>query len=106
MATKLVLTPNRANETPLKLAKLQLKTAAGLNNVNGVMNVMIATYKTRKPPEVILQTKFSRSGLFSQRRSHMVEQEYIQKNNWSIIATKFSWETLRHQSTMEMIKKF
>ena len=36
VATKSVLTPNRANETPLKLAKLQLKTAAGLNNVNGV----------------------------------------------------------------------
>ena len=36
MATKSVLTPNRAKETPLKLAKLQLKTAAGLNNVNGV----------------------------------------------------------------------
>ena len=31
MATKSVLTPNRANKTPLKLAKLQLKMAAGLN---------------------------------------------------------------------------
>ena len=36
VATKSVLTPNRVNETPLKLAKLQLKMAAGLNNVNGV----------------------------------------------------------------------
>ena len=36
VATKSVLTPNGANQTPLKLAKLQLKTAAGLNNVNRV----------------------------------------------------------------------
>ena len=36
VATKSALTPNRANYSPLKLAKLQLKMAARLNNVNGV----------------------------------------------------------------------
>ena len=46
VATKSVLTPNRANETSLKLAKLQLKTAAGLNNVNGVRRQNYGELKT------------------------------------------------------------
>ena len=46
LATKSVLTPNRANETPLKLAKLQLKMAASLNNVNGVRRQNYRELKT------------------------------------------------------------
>ena len=46
VATKSVLTPNSANETQLKLAKLQLKTAAGLNNVSGVRRQNYGELKT------------------------------------------------------------
>ena len=46
VATKSVLTPNRVNETPLKLAKLQLKTAAGLNKLNGVCRQNYEELKT------------------------------------------------------------
>ena len=48
VATKSVLTPNRTNQTPLKLTKLQLKTAAGLNNVNGVHRQNYGELKTTR----------------------------------------------------------
>ena len=46
VATKSVLTSNRANESLLKLAKLQLKTDACLNNVNGVHRQNYGELKT------------------------------------------------------------
>ena len=46
VSTKSVLTPNRANKTPFKLTKLQLKTAACLNNVNGVRRQNYGELKT------------------------------------------------------------